>query len=469
MNPSQESLDRLRAVVTPGAVIVDTDLTLGYRWDMAKDRDAGWPCAVLRAKNVEDVQAAMRWASAEGVQVVPRGAGTGLSGGATAVDGALTLCVEQMTRIEVKADLRTAVAQAGALNGDVKRAAAEVGLWYPPDPSSFEISTIGGNVATNAGGLCCLKYGVTSDYVLGLQVVLADGTLLTVGSHNVKDVAGLALTKLFVGSEGILGVITEVTVRLVPAPDPSCTLVAMFRSVESASDAVSVIMSSFRPATLELMDGVSIRAVDDYLRMGLDRSADAFLLASSDAAGSAARDEVDRMLEICRAYGATESYVTDDPAEAEQFWAARRAHYPAIERLGDFMLEDVCVPPGRLPALVRGIRRVAESRELVIAIVAHAGDGNTHPVIVFDASDNAQTERARLAFDDIMELALSLGGTITGEHGVGRNKRGWLPRAVGPDVMEVTRRIKRALDPELLLAPGVMIESQTQTPSVLAP
>jgi glycolate oxidase len=254
-------LAALAADLPDGALVTDRDVMASYRQDWARDPNAGWPAAVVRATCTEDVQATVRWAAARRVPIVPRGAGSGLSGGSTAVDGGIVLSLEKMREITVDPVSRVAVVQPGLLNAEVKRAVAEYGLWYPPDPSSFEMCSIGGNAATNAGGLCCVKYGVTTDYVLGMQVVLADGTAVRLGGPRLKDVAGLSLTKLFVGSEGTLGVITELTLRLVPAQLPASTLVATFASIEAAADAVLAITSRLRPSMLELMDNGAVNAV----------------------------------------------------------------------------------------------------------------------------------------------------------------------------------------------------------------
>jgi glycolate oxidase len=451
------SLDELIAALPADTVFTDPDLLASYRQDWARDPDAGTPLAVVRARSTSDVQAVLRWASAHRVPVVPRGAGSSLSGGAPADDGGITLSMERMREVAVDPVLRVAVAQPGAFNAEVKAAAAMHGLWYPPDPSSFEICSIGGNAATNAGGLCCVKYGVTTDYVLGMVVVLADGTALRLGGPRLKDVAGLSLTKLFVGSEGTLGVITEVTLRLLPAPPPACTLVATFASIEAAADAVVAITAKLRPSMLELMDNGSINAVEDMVKMGLDRTAGALLLGRSDAPGAAAAEEVEVMRRACAATGVIEVFSTSDPDEGEAFAAARRAAFPAMERVGTLLLEDVGVPVPKLPALVHGIREIAEARQTHIVLVAHAGDGNTHPIIAYPPDDPAAEARARRAFGEVMDLAISLGGTITGEHGVGRLKAPWLPAQLGPDVMALTHRIKDALDPAGILNPGVVL------------
>ncbi|MDT4935166.1 MAG: glycolate oxidase [Pseudonocardiales bacterium] len=447
----------LAAALPDGALLTDRDVVASYRQDWARDPQAGWPLAVVRATCTADVQATLRWATQHRVPVVPRGAGSGLSGGSTAVDGGVVLSLERMRDIHVDSVSRVAVAQPGLLNVEVKRAAAEHNLWYPPDPSSFEICSIGGNAATNAGGLCCVKYGVTTDYVLGMQVVLADGTALQLGGPRLKDVAGLSLTKLFVGSEGTLGVITELTLRLLPAPPPASTLVAVFASIEAAADAVLAITSELRPSMLELMDRTSINAVEDYTGMGLDRTAEALLIARSDAPGAAAPLEISVMESACKAHGATELFCTDDPVEGDAFAAARRAAFPALERLGSLLLEDVGVALPNLPVLVKGIEQIAATHRVTIAVVAHAGDGNTHPLVVYDATDADATARARQAFGAVMDLALTLGGTITGEHGVGRLKKAWLPAYLGADVMALTRRIKDALDPDGILNPGAVL------------
>ena len=453
--PSVQQLQtHLRRQLGPEVVVTDPAVMDGYRTDWTRDASAGQPLAVLRPRTVDEVQAGVRWAAARGIPIVPRGAGSGLSGGSLAVDGAVTLSLDRMTAIEIDVATRTAIVEPGALNAQVKAAAAEHGLWYPPDPSSFEICSIGGNVATNAGGLCCVKYGVTTDYVLGLDVVLADGTLVRLGGQRVKDVAGLSLVKLFVGSEGTLGIVTRAILRLVPTPPPPATLVASFPTVQGAADAVVAMCARVRPAMVELMDRASINAVEDYTRMGLDRSAGALLLVQSDAPGEAGVAEVAVIEAACVANGATEVFATYDPEEGVGFVAARRAAFPAVERLGSLLLEDVGVPVPLLPTLLTGIEDIAVRNGVGIPTVAHAGDGNTHPIVVFDAADEAMARAARTAFDEVLALAISLGGTITGEHGIGRLKRAALPDQLGPDVMALTRRIKDALDPAGILNPG---------------
>jgi glycolate oxidase len=452
-----DALAGLIADLPDGMVVTDPTITEGYRQDRAFDPSAGKPLAVVRPRRTKEVQTVLRWATANGVPVVTRGAGSGLSGGATALDNGIVLSTEKMRDITVDPVTRTAVCQPGLFNAEVKKAAAQHGLWYPPDPSSFEICSIGGNIATNAGGLCCVKYGVTTDYVLGMQVVLADGTAVRLGGPRLKDVAGLSLTKLFVGSEGTLGVITEVTLRLLPAQNASSVVVASFASVQAAVDAVLGVAARLRPAMLEFMDSVAINAVEDTLRMDLDRGAAAMLVAGSDERGRAGLEDAELMAAVFAENGATEVFSTSDPDEGEAFVAARRFCIPAVEAKGSLLLEDVGAPLPALGELVTGIARIAAERDLMISVIAHAGDGNTHPLIVYDPADAAMTERAHLAFGEIMDLAIGLGGTITGEHGVGRLKRPWLGGYLGPEAMDLNRRIKQALDPLGILNPGAAI------------
>ena len=453
MTAAQPPIEGLVAALPDGVVVTQADAMEKYRFDWSRDQTAGVPSAVVRAQDAGQVQTAVRWAAEHRVSIVPRGAGSGLSGGSTAVNGCLVISLERMCAVEVDVATQVAVAEPGAFNADVKRAAAEHGLWYPPDPSSYEICSIGGNVATNAGGLCCVKYGVTTDYVLGLDVVLADGTLVQLGGKRIKDVAGLPLLKLFVGSEGTLGIVTRAILRLVPSQGSRSTLVASFAGVRQAADAVVAMRSVMRPSMLELMDNASINAVEDYKPMGLDRSAGALLIAQSDAPGAACSEEVEVMRAACEAQAA-EVFVTDDADEGEMFVQARRSAFPALEQRGSLLLEDVGAPVPLLPDLLDAIATIASRHGVEIPVVAHAGDGNTHPNIVYDAGDPDSERRARLAFDHVMEAAIALGGTITGEHGVGRAKRKALPDQLGPDVMALTKRIKAALDPQGILNPG---------------
>jgi glycolate oxidase len=360
--------------------------------------------------------------------------------------------------VEVDVANRLVVTQPGIYNAELSRAVAEHGLFYPPDPSSWEFCSIGGNLSTNSGGLCCVKYGVTTDYVLGLEVVLASGEVLRTGRRTVKGVAGYDLTKLFVGSEGTLGVITEATLALRPASAQPRTAAALFATAREAGATVAaVVAAGLVPSLLEIMDRTTLRACSVYLKADLPQECGAMLVWQSDTAGDAARLEVEAIGEIAAANGG-EVIEADDAAEAELLLAARRCVLTALETLGTTLIDDVAVPRTRLADLIEEVERIADRHGLVIGVVGHAGDGNMHPTVVFDPADAGQAERAQLAFGEIMDAGLALGGTITGEHGVGVLKKAWLEREAGPVAMDVHRAVKAALDPLGILNPGKVFD-----------
>ncbi|WP_448641395.1 FAD-binding oxidoreductase [Geodermatophilus sp. URMC 63] len=453
-------VDELTAALGADSVRTDPDVTAAYARDQAVLADAGTPAAVVFPRDTADVVAVVELAGRHGIPVVPRGAGSGLVGASNAVDGGITMVMTRMDAVlEVSAADRLAVVQPGVVNKTLRDAVAAEGLFYPPDPASYDWCTLGGNLAMNSGGLCCVKYGVTTDYVLGLEVVLADGRVLRTGRRTVKGVAGYDLTRLFVGSEGTLGVITEATLALRPAPaDDPVTLVATFATSAQTGQVVeSVVTSGVVPSMLEVMDRTCIRAVDDLLRADLDRDAQALLVARSDAGGAAGLAEIAELTRLCEAAGADLVHSTPDPAEGDLLLTARRMALPALERLGNVLLDDVAVPRSRVATFIDGCDAISTQSDLVIGVMGHAGDGNMHPTIVFDAGDDEQRARAVAAFDAILELGLSLGGTITGEHGVGTLKAEWLEREAGPVSLDVQRSIKQALDPAGLLNPGKVL------------
>jgi len=345
------------------------------------------------------------------------------------------------------------------VTADLKAAVAERGLFYAPDPASYESCTIGGNLGTNAGGLCCLKYGVTRDAVIGLEVVMADAAVLRLGGKNIKDVAGYGLIPLLVGSQGTLGLITEATLRLRPAPPRASTLLAFFASLESAGDAVTGLTAAgLNPVTLELMDRTTIRAVDDVHRLGLDRDAAAMLLVESDLPGPAAIAEMDAAVPVCEAAGATMVMLAADPQEADWLRQGRRLAFRALEQAGVARMEDVGVPRSRMTEMLRAIEAIGVSHDLVVATFGHAGDGNLHPTFILDRDEgDAAVVRLEAAREELYEAALALGGTVTGEHGIGAARRDWLVRQRGPAAVAVMRSIKTALDPRDLLNPGRML------------
>jgi glycolate oxidase len=448
-------LAQLRAALPAEALITDPDVTASYAHDMASFCEAGTPAVVVLPRTVEQVQHVMRTATALRVPVVPQGARTGLSGAANASDGCVVLSLVKMDRIlEISPVDRIAVVEPGVINATLSRAVGEQGLYYPPDPSSWEMCTIGGNIGTASGGLCCVKYGVTAEYVLGLDVVLADGRLLTTGRRTAKGVAGYDLTRLFVGSEGSLGIVVKAVLALKPAPPQQLVLAAEFGSAKAACDAVCRIMErGHTPSLLELMDRTTVRAVNAMANMGLPETTEALLLAAFDTADPAA--DLAAVGELCTAAGATEVVPADDAAESELLLQARRLALVALEQVkGTTMIDDVCVPRSRLGDLLVGIEAIGEKYDLTIGVCAHAGDGNTHPTVCFDADDPDESRRARESFDEIMALGLELGGTITGEHGVGVLKKEWLARELGPVGIELQRGIKQTFDPLGLLNPG---------------
>jgi len=433
--------------------------------DEAEWTPYGKPLAVVRPRTTEDVQAVVRVCAELGVPIVPRGAGTGLSGGANAIDGCVMVSLAAMDSIvEISADDKIARVQPGVVNDDLRAECAKHGLWYPPDPASSPWSTIGGNVSTNAGGVCCVKYGVTRDYVLGMEVVLATGEAVRLGRRTVKGVAGLDLCGLFVGSEGTLGIITEITVRLRSARAPEATVVGYFDSLVEAGRAVSLIAASeVVPSALELMDQHCLRAVDDWTNMGLAAEGNILLLGRTDAPGESGEREAARMLECFEQAGATWAGRSSNDEEADALFAARRLAYPALERLGPVLCEDVCVPRSLVPEMLLRIEAIAKKFETQIATVAHAGDGNLHPMIIAPVGDDEARVRGLQCYEAIISEAVALGGTITGEHGVGLLKMNALVEEVGPVVLGLHRSIKDALDPNGLFNPGKVFTSKSSS------
>jgi glycolate oxidase len=344
--------------------------------------------------------------------------------------------------------------QPGIFNTDLREHVAKFGLWYAPDPASKDFCSIGGNVNTNAGGLCCVKYGVTRDAVLGLEVVLADGRITRPGRRTIKGVAGYDLTGLMVGSEGTLGIVTMARLRLRPLPPQPTTAVAVFNSVGDAGRAVEAIMSVCSPSLLELMDRTTLQAVEGWRPMGLPTDAGALLVAQSDAGGAAGEAEADLLLSLCEKSGATECYRSEDPEQADMLLGARRMAIQALESMGDWLLDDIAIPRRRLAEAVERIEAIAAKHDVMIATFGHAGDGNLHPTIVTPRGDEAAAARALLAFNDILDVALALEGTVTGEHGVGLLKRDALTKELDPGAIDLHASIKNALDPRGILNPG---------------
>jgi glycolate oxidase len=454
-------LDAIAAAIPGNRIVIDPDVMVGLSRDQGFGAAAGTPQAVVRAESTDDVVAVVRACIEHRVPIVPRGSGTGLSGGANALDGGIVLSLERMNRVlRIDTMERLAVVQAGVVNDDLRATAAQHGLWYPPDPASSPWSTIGGNVSTNAGGICCVKYGVTADYVLALQMVTGTGELVRLGRSTAKGVAGYDLTRLVVGAEGTLGVVTEVTVRLRPLPPAPRTVAGYFDSVIDAGVAVrNVAEAGLTPSALELIDRHCLTAVDNWRHMGLSVDANVILLGRIDDPAPAGDEHAARMVECFTAAGATWAAQSTDEVEADAMFAARRLAYPALERLGPVVTEDICVPKSQVPEMLARIEAAAQRHGIIIANIAHAGDGNLHPLLVAQTGDDDERHRTELAFGEIISDAIALGGTVTGEHGVGLLKRHGLGQELSPAVMEMHRAVKRALDPYLIMNPGKIFDA----------
>jgi glycolate oxidase len=417
----------------------------------------GRPDAVVFPATTEEVAGVLRIANERGVPLVPRGSGTNLSGGTVPHRGGIVLVLTRMNEVKEVSDAElVAVCEPGVRTIELAQAAAAKGLLFPPDPGSQTTATVGGNVAECSGGLRALKYGVTRDYVLGVEAVLPTGEIIRSGGRLVKDVAGYDLRRLLCGSEGTLAVMTELTLRLVPAPEASGIGMAYFPDLGDAARAVSrVLASGVLPVTLEFLDQVCIGAVEDYARIGLDRSAGALLIFGQDGDPAVIERDLQRMAQACRTEGATEVRIAESAEAASEVLEARRAALPSLSRLEPLtILEDATVPRSRIAEMVEYIQEVAQRHELKIGTFGHAGDGNLHPTAVLDPADEGAVQRAHAAFDEIFARAIELDGTITGEHGVGMVKLRYLERQLGADHMALLRRIKAAFDPNGILNPG---------------
>jgi glycolate oxidase len=447
--------ERLAALL-PGRFHTDPAVIARHSHDRSGLPPDGPAAGVVLARGVADVQTTLRVARELSTPVVVRGAGTGLSGGATAIAGGIVLDLHEMNRIvEISAADELAVVEPGVITADLDRAAAAYGLRHAPDPASVEISTVGGNIATNAGGLRCAKYGVTRESVLGLDVVLTDGELISTGRRTVKGVTGYDLTGLFVGSEGTLGVIVAATLRLRPIPRATATLTAFFGSFAEAAEAVAALRAAgVQPAMAELVDGPTLGAIDALQGSDLRSRGEAFLLVQTDGAGAEAEAAIAAPLLKERA---TSISVTDDPEVARELIATRRLALPALERLGRVLIEDIAVPRSRLAEAAAEITRISAAFDVPIYTLAHAGDGNLHPVLVTDPGPGEIPARVWQAADELFSTALRLGGTLTGEHGVGVLKRAWLGGELGPRNHRLQRDLKALFDPAGILNPGKAI------------
>ncbi len=456
----KDLLPRLRSLLGKDRVLTEPEDLSVYAFDGTAMLHELPACVVL-PESVDEVSGILSLASEGGVPVVPRGSGSGLSGGSVPSPGCIVLCLVRLNRIEaVDTDNLTMTVQAGVLTQAVADRAVAAGLFYPPDPGSIAISTIGGNVANNSGGLRGLKYGVTRDYVMALQVVLADGQVLETGSQCVKDVAGFGLKDLFIGSEGALGVITGITLRLTPPPASKKTLLALFDRMTDAADSISRIISrQIIPCTLEFLDRVTIECVEGYARIGLPLDCEAIVLMEADGHPAQVAEEAEEMARIASETGAREVRTASSEEEATRLAAARRTAFSALARLAPtVLLEDVTVPRSELARMVKFIQETGERHGVRVGTFGHMGDGNLHPTFLTNEREPEALRRAEQAMREVFTETIRLGGTITGEHGVGLAKKPYLQQQIGPVGMEVMRRLKSTFDPQGILNPGKVFD-----------
>jgi glycolate oxidase len=419
------------------------------------------PACVVMAENTEQVVNVLKTALKHNIPVVTRGSGTGLSGGAVPTKGCIVLCLARMNRIlEVDTHNLTLTTEPGVITQKIFEAATTEGLFYPPDPGSMKISTIGGNVANNSGGLRGLKYGVTRDYVMALEVVLPDGRILKTGTKCVKDVAGFTLKDLFIGSEGTLGVITQITLKLIPPPQAKKTMLALYNTMEDAAETISaIIRNKIVPCTLEFLDSVTAKCVEDYARVGLPTQVGAVLLMEVDGHPAAVDEQAEQIITLAKEHHATDVRLATDNAEALQLATARRSALSALAQLAPTVfLEDVTVPRSELAKMVASVQEIAKRHNVKVGTFGHMGDGNLHPTFLTDERNKEEIHRVELALKEVAECAVKLGGTITGEHGVGLAKKPFLPDALGPIAIDVMRQIKKSFDPTGILNPGKIFD-----------
>ncbi len=448
-------IGRIQEIVGRENTFADLETRTCYSYDARNIKSL--PDLVGYPRTPEQISQIMKLANQARFPVIPRGAGTGMTGGTVPVDGGIVLVLTKMNRIlQIDPQNLFAIVEPGVVTIDLQKEVEKIGLFYPPDPASLKTSTLGGNVAECAGGMRAVKYGVTKDYVMGLEVVLPGGEIITTGVKTVKSVVGYDLTKLLVGSEGTLGIITKIVLRLIPLPKAKRTMLGIFPSIEAAANTVSEIISSrIIPATLELMDNAAIRCVEDYLHLGLPVEAGAMLIIEVDGAPEALSGEIAEIQKICNENRAVEVKMARDEREAEDLWKARRSISPAVIRLNpDKVNEDITVPRSKVAEIIRRVEAIAKKYNLIVVNFGHAGDGNIHVNIMINKKKPGEEERCHAAIEEIFKATLDLGGTLSGEHGVGITKSPYIGLELGDLGLEVMKRIKKAFDPNNILNPG---------------
>lgn len=457
--------NELKRIAGEGNVSFSREELLCYSYDATNTLHL--PEAVVFPSSADQISLILKMANSEGFPVIPRGAGTGFSGGSLPVKGGAVISFERMKRIlEIDAENLIAVVEPGVVTWDLQQAVEKLGLFYPPDPSSLKMSTIGGNIAECAGGPRAIKYGVTRDYVLGLEVVLPTGEIINTGVRTAKGVVGYDLTRLMVGSEGTLGIVTKATLKLLPLPQETRTMLALFNDLKDAARATAaIIKAKVVPSTLEIVDSVSLRCVEEYANVGLPK-AGALLLIEVDGGSEAVKKEAEAVAGVCLDNGATDFRTARDKHEVKDLWKARRAISPSLYRAKPNKInEDIVVPRSRIPDLVEGLKDISDKYGVLIASFGHAGDGNIHVNVMYNRKDASEAKNADDAVVEIFKLTLSLGGTISGEHGVGTAKMKYLEMELAQPAIEGMKRIKAALDPKGILNPGKIFPGTEKDPA----
>ncbi len=452
---SDSTIKRLKEIVGDENASTDKEDRICYSYDATNQQFL--PEAVVFPGNAEEIAEIVKLANSESFPIVPRGAGSGFSGGSLPVKGGVVMVMERLNKIEnIDRENLIAVVQPGVVTGELQAEVESLGLFYPPDPASLKFCTIGGNVAECAGGPRALKYGVTKDYVLGLEVVLPTGEIIHTGVKTIKGVVGYDLTKLMVGSEGTLGIVTKITLKLLPLPDSFKTMLAVFPDIKDAAVTVSTIIASkIIPTTLEFMDQTSIRCVEDYLKIGLPVDAGALLLIEVDGDKGTVEKQAELIKEICLAKGAGEVNIAETKRETKELWDARRAISPSLARLNLRKInEDVVVPRNKIPDLISGIREIASKYSLIIANFGHAGDGNIHVNVMVKKDDPEELKKGEKAVEEIFRLTVDLDGTLSGEHVIGTVKASYISMELGSREIELMKEVKSVFDPNGILNPG---------------
>ncbi len=454
-----KNLQEFEAILGKDRVRTSKEDLLSYAYDAYVEEYQ--PEGILFPKTADEVSKIMKVASAQRIPITPRGAGSGLAGGSLAKKGGVVLCLTMMNRIlEVNKPNRYAVVEPGVVVSEFQKEVEKVGLFYPPDPGSATVATMGGTVQMNAGGMRGIKYGVTRDYLLGLEAVLPSGEIIQTGSRTAKDVTGYDLTRLLCGSEGTLAVVTRITVKLLPKPKARRTLQAIYNTIDQAGNTVArIVEEGIIPATLELMDKMIIKALEDYAHLGLPQDAEAVLLIEVDGDPEAVEKQAAIIAEFCRGQGARDVRVSQTEKESEQLWVARRGAFGAVARMRPTcVVEDATVPVSYLTGAIKEVIAIAQRNQVQIAVLAHAGDGNLHPLVLCDIRDKEEMKRVDKAMDEIVDYALSVGGVLSGEHGIGLAKAKYLSRQLTPQTMNLMRNLKNTFDPLGILNPGSFLE-----------